>query len=58
MAFPVGRSFYNEINTPLGMLAYGANTPQYSNNPMGNVYGDFTPNNQSYIQALANLLYR
>lgn len=58
MAFPVSKSFYNEVNTPLGTLAYGANTPQYSNNPLGNVYGDFTPDNQYYLQALANLLNR
>jgi len=52
VAAPVSKDYYNEINTPLGMIGYGADAQQ------GNVYGDFTPNNQYYIQALANLLSR
>lgn len=50
MAFPVKQDNYGEINTPFGMIGYGADAQN------GNIYGDFTPNNQYYIQALANLL--
>jgi hypothetical protein len=56
MAAPVTQDYYNEIDTPLGLIGYGANAPQ--NGQPGNVYGDFTPANQYYIQALANLLSR
>ena len=51
---PVNQTFYNQVNTPLGMLGYGANAQNEINN--GNVYADFTPN--EYLQALANLLNR
>lgn len=53
MAAPVTKDYYNEIDTPLGLIGYGTNAPQ--NGQPGNVYGDFTP---YYIQALANLLNR
>jgi hypothetical protein len=52
VAAPVNQDYYNEIDTPLGLIGYGADAQR------GNVYGDFTPRNQYYIQALANLLSR
>ena len=52
VAAPVNQDYYNEINTPLGMIGYGADAQR------GNIFGDFTPNNQHYIQALARLLSR
>ena len=55
MAFPATQNFYNEIDTPVGMFAYGSNAAD-ALNPNGQVYADFTPRNQYYIQALANLL--
>lgn len=51
---PVKENYYNQIDTPLGLLAYGSNAEDDVNK--GNVYASFTPND--YIQALANLLYR
>lgn len=52
VAFPARANNYNEINTPLGLLAYGQNANT------GQAYANFTPENQYYIQALANLLRR
>lgn len=51
---PVKENYYNQIDTPLGFLAYGSNAEDDLNK--GNVYASFTPNH--YIQALANLLNR
>ena len=45
---PVNNNYYGEIDTPAGMIGYGAAD--------GSVFGDFTPN--QYIQALINLLRR
>ena len=50
VAFPATTNSYNEVNTPLGLLAYGQNANT------GEAYGSITPNNQYYLQALANLL--
>ena len=50
VAFPAKTNAYNEVNTPLGLLAYGQNANT------GQAYGSFTPQNQYYLQALANLL--
>ena len=52
IAYPARTNNYNEINTPLGLLAYGQNANT------GEAYANFTPENQYYIQALANLLRR
>ena len=52
VAFPVQANNYNEINTPLGLLAYGQNANT------GQAYANITPNNQYYLQALASLLNR
>ena len=51
---PVDQNYYNQMDTPLGFLAYGSNARDDLNN--GSVYASFTPND--YIQALTNLLYR
>ena len=51
---PVNQNYYNQVDTPLGFLAYGSNAQDNINK--GSVYASFTPND--YIQALANLLYR
>ena len=52
VAWPAKTNNYNEVNTPLGLLAYGQNANT------GEAYGSFTPQNQYYLQALANLLGR
>ena len=50
VAYPAKSNYYNEIDTPLGLIAYGQNANT------GQAYANFTPEQQYYIQALANLL--